>query len=388
MNRLAVELGDLRLKNPVVVAAAPPTETVDNVIRCANAGAGAVITKSIADYDESAYQLGARRAYLDHQGLWATSTYRRETLSLEAGIKLVAESVDRSGIPIIASVTAQDTRIESWLDTCLALEQAGASMIQLDLFYLPQPVYSPSRVGAARNLIDGLCSELSIPVMPKLNIEIPAHLAADLLSGSKIAALSYLDSVRVSPPIDIYAEGRLTFRFVNKPSGSSLFGSWQKPLTLHYTHVLSQLVELPLCAGGGLKSGDDAVEMIMLGATAVQFASVVVLHGFNRITNILSDMERFLEEGGYQDIDALRGIAWRGIGSPDETTFDNVQAEVDPALCNTCGRCLELVFCGAISQDRDRVHISSERCDGCNLCTFVCETNAITLRKKQMNDHV
>jgi len=261
-------------------------------------------------------------------------------------------------------------------------------MIQLDLFYLPQPVCSPKGVRATLDLIDCLCSELSIPVMPKLNIEIPAYLAAGLLSGSKIAALSYLDSVRVPPPINIYAGGRLTFRFVNKPSGSSLFGSWQKPLTLHYTYVLSQLVELPLCAGGGLTSGDDAIEMIMLGATAVQFASAIVLHGFNRITNILSDMERFLEEGSYQDIDTLRGIAWREIGSPNETAFDNVRAEVDPALCSTCGRCLELVFCGAISEDRGRVHISSQRCDGCNLCTFVCEASAITLQQRQINGHV
>ncbi len=104
MASLDVNFGGLLLKNPIIIASAPPTETAESIVRCAEAGAAAVVTKTIAQFDDRNHILGARRTYTNRRGIWALSTFRRETLTLEMGVQLITESVSNTDIPIIASV--------------------------------------------------------------------------------------------------------------------------------------------------------------------------------------------------------------------------------------------------------------------------------------------
>jgi len=377
MISLETEFAGVRLRNPVVIAACPATESVENIIMCAKAGAGAVITKSIASYDAQALQAGYRRTYVDRRGMWAMSTYRRETLTLEAGRRLVAEAVERTNIPIIASVTALDTALDSWYPTCVAVREAGASMIQLDFFYLPQPVCTPRNAAALTALVSDLSRDIEIPIVPKLNLEIPALFAAEAFKNTGIAGISLLDSVHVPPPILPDTDGRPAHRFVEKPSRASLFGSWQLPLTLHYTYLLSRFTSFPLCVGGGLMDSHDVIEVMMLGATTVQFATAVLLYGYGRITEIVREIERFLEQRHLDNVGALRGLAYQYLGSEGETKFTAARAQVDHDLCIRCDRCLDLAFCTAITLVDEYIQIIQSRCDGCGLCTFYCKVGAL-----------
>jgi dihydroorotate dehydrogenase/NAD-dependent dihydropyrimidine dehydrogenase PreA subunit len=381
MVSLCVNFADIEMKNPIVVASSPATENLQNILGCWKAGAGAVITKSIADYDPDSFALGARRTFMDSQGMWAASTFRRETLSLKEGTSLVRKATEITDIPVIASVTGIGTEIDSWYSACLGVEKAGAHMIQLDLFYLPQPVCSSSTAAALRDLIDHLAANLSVPVMPKLNVEIPANFAADLFKDLSIGGIAYLDSVRVPSPIFVKRGGALAYRFISRPSASSLFGSWQKPLTLHYTDVLRKLTSFPLCAGGGLVSAHDILETIMLGATTVQLASTILLHGFKRINELVLNLTHLLEEQGYEDVNELRGKAHQHFGSQDETRFVKAKVAIDETLCNACGRCLDVVFCNAIKSEGGMIRISEDACEGCGLCTFICERGALILNE-------
>jgi len=377
MSSLNVEFAGLKLRNPVIVASSPATETIDGISKCAKFGAGAVVTKSIADYQIGSYPEGSRRTYIDSRGFWATSTFRRETLTLEKGKKLISRSLQAARIPIFASVTALDFNPESWYPTCYALQEAGASLIQLDLFYLPQPICSERNRLALAELVRHLTHNIKIPVAPKLNIEIPASFVKEMFANTGIAGIFLLDSVRVSPPLLLERNGLHAYQFVKNPGESSLFGSWQMPLTLHYTYLLSRDISLPLCSGGGLMNSVDAVEVIMCGATTVQLATAILLHGYDQIRAIVSGIEEYLNRNRIDDITELRGAALQHVNKDNKTDFLPVYVELNGSLCTQCGRCLQASFCAALTMIDGNICISKSQCDGCGLCIQLCPTGAL-----------
>lgn len=381
MDGLQVTFGGLQLKNPVIMASAPPTESVETISRCAEAGAAAAITKTMADFDAPSFTHGARRAGRAGRGLWALSTFRRETLTLDEGAQLVEDSVRETGIPIIASVGALGLDTQSWLTACRAAETSGASLIQLDLFYLPQPRCSPENAARLLGLLQDLSRALSIPVMPKLNVDLPAHFAAELLRDSCVTGAILMDSIRTPPPIDVQKAGHLRTPYVEGAGECSLFGPWQKPLTLQYTAVLASQTDLELMAGGGLMDGKDAAEAIMLGATTVQFATAIIRHGYRRIGRILRELEQVLDINGYGSIAEMRGQALAAMAMDEQSIgFLDARAVVDSDLCTMCGVCTELVFCPDILLSQGGVEVLPH-CEGCGLCVSLCpEPGALTLQ--------
>ena len=384
MSSLSIGFCGIEMDNPVVIAASPATETVEGIIECSRAGAGAIITKSIADYNESAHQMGARRAYLNSRGFWATSTFRRETLSRSEGMGLIADAARQTSVPIIASITGTDLEVNHWLPTCLGAVNAGACAIQLDLFYLPQPICSAHSMEGLVDLLGTLAAEISVPVVPKLNIEIPAYLAAQLFPQSGIAGFSLLDSVRVPSPIDVDQRGASRYRFVQKPGMSSLFGEWQLPLAQHYTLILGRLTDLPLCAGGGLTSARDALELIMLGATTVQYATAVLVKGYEYVRKLVGDLDNLLIALGYDTILDVQGISLKEQRTDAEGAtplFETAKVAIDYTRCTKCGRCLDLAFCNAIAHQGDFIRITQSLCDGCGFCTYFCGAEALSLER-------
>jgi dihydropyrimidine dehydrogenase (NAD+) subunit PreA len=380
MPSLEVAFGGLRLRNPVVIASAPPTETVENIARCADAGAAAVVTKTLADFDEARFPLGARRAHFDRSGMWALSTFRRETLTKDAGVRLIAQAVRRVDIPVIASVGALTMDPEDWSASCLAAQEAGAAMIQLDLFYAPQPRSSPDNIKRLLELFDVLAQRLDVPIAPKLNIDLPAHHIAQVLQDSPVSALLAMDSLRSPVPLDLRRGGHpLTDKAPNAPE-TSLFGAWQKPVTLQYARTLAENCPFDLCVGGGLMNGYDAAEAIMLGAACVQYATAVIKFGFKRVPRILDQLTDFMTAQGYATIADLRGAALDRFASREQDiVFTDVKAVVDHDLCTMCGICTSLVFCPDITEAAGRISIS-DHCDGCGLCVSACPTKPVALR--------
>lgn len=377
MVSLEVDFAGLKLKNPVIAASAPPTETLRNIEECARAGAGAVVTKTSANFDPKGLVLGGRRTYVDpgdpdESPLWAQGTFRHETLTIEEGAQLVAQAAKSVDIPIIASVGGLVLEPEDWLKSCLAMQDAGASMIQLDLFYVPQPRCSPENIERLIRVLKAVTSHLSIPVAPKLNHDIPVHYAAQILKGTGISAVIATDSLRVPLPVNIGNGGRPLMQYIEGARECSLFGKWQKPITLQYTSVLYHELGLPISAGGGFVSGDDAIEAIMLGATTVQFATQIIRYGFGQITKILKQMNLFMERNRFERITDLRGMAHTYINWDGLEQFEEARAVVDYDLCIDCGRCTRVVFCQDIHLDQlGKVKIE-DTCDGCGLCPTVC----------------
>lgn len=383
MGILSTDFCGLKLNNPLIIASCPASESVAGLVKCNQSGAGAVILKSMANYDEDSFLLIPRRVHLDSRGLWATSSFRREVFPRKKGMGILKEAKQQIAIPLIVSIAGLTLDLDDWLPICQEAEELGADMLQLDLFYLPQPITSQEHFAKLTQLVDQIGKNIKIPVIPKINIELPAYLIADSFPQLSIAGLSLVDSVRVNSPINVLKKGASNYLHIRQLGMSSVLGSWQLPITQHYTYLLSKHTRLSICAGGGLTSAQDAVEMLMLGATTIQFATAVILKGYGYIQQLLDDMVKIITDLGFQSITQLQGLAIKDMNTDIEecrTVYDSVVAEIDAAKCTACKRCSKLAFCDAIGFHENRIQLTQSLCDGCGLCVAICEGKAIYLK--------
>lgn len=369
-NPLTTRFAGLVLRSPIIAASAPPTELTAAIVACARAGIGAVVTKSIADYHRADWPDVPRRTRKDRRGLWIQGSFASETLTLQEGVTLIKRSRDAVDIPLIASVGVLNPEGTQALEVAHRLVEAGADMIHLDLFYLPQPRANDATITALVTLFEQAARTLTVPFAPKLNLDLPADLIARALQKSGLPAVFLLDSIRVPIPLLSTADPALP----NFGGGleCSLFGAWQKPISLQYTRVLADAGYQSICAGGGLSNADDIIEAIMLGATTVQVATPIMTHGTDWIRRTTDGLLKGIAERGVENTARLRGAALtqRNRAMPEHAT--PVRAVIDPDVCKPCPVCTKLTFCPFIGKGLDGMPSIATACYGCGFCEPYC----------------
>lgn len=102
--------------------------------------------------------------------------------------------------------------------------------------------------------------------------------------------------------IDIYKRKPI---FNNITAGLS--GPCIKPIALRMVYEVSQVVNVPIIGLGGIMTAEDAIEFIMVGATAIQVGSANFVNPRICI-DIIEGIERFMEDQGIKSLEEIRGI--------------------------------------------------------------------------------
>ena len=97
-----------------------------------------------------------------------------------------------------------------------------------------------------------------------------------------------------------------------RPVLSTVFGGLSgpaiKPVALRTVYQVAGAVDVPIIGCGGVSSGEDAIEFIMAGATAVQVGTATFANP-NAPLDVLDGIERFMADAGVSDVRELVGAA-------------------------------------------------------------------------------
>ncbi len=114
-------------------------------------------------------------------------------------------------------------------------------------------------------------------------------------------ALSLINTI-TGMKIDIHKQ---TFAIANKTGGMS--GPAVKPVAVRMVYQVANAVSIPIIGMGGITNGDDAMEFILAGATAVSVGTANFMNPTATI-DVLSGIENYMKQHQINDINELIGI--------------------------------------------------------------------------------
>lgn len=305
----------LKLRNPVIVGSSGLTGSVDKVKRCSEAGAGAIVLKSVFEEQIEAElgHLTAERWYPEASDY--ISNYGMQN-AVNGYLGLLEESRQATDIPVIPSIHCFGTG--KWVEFARQLESAGASGIELNAFILPS---DPRRTGRENeNVILDIVSDIKSQVSVPVAVKIGSHFSS--VSGF----VKELDGTGVDAVVVFNRFFSIDFDIDNlKVKDGTKFSSPEETQSvLRWVSLLSPLTSCDICSTTGIHNGAAVVKHLLAGANAVQVSSALYTDGLK----VLSEMHGFLAEWmrnhNYNCIDDFRGrLSASRTGNPAE--FRRVQ---------------------------------------------------------------
>ncbi len=295
----------LTLDNPLVVGASPFADSVSLAQEVQDAGAAALIMRSL--FQEQIYLHHLTRADAPGGQLPASSEYQ---LSPEAYLRQIAKLKAALRIPIVASLNG--CQPGGWIDYACRFQEAGADAIELNLYQ----VAADSRVSAGEveaELLETFLqvkAAVAIPVSVKLSPfhTAPAHFARSLVEHG--AAGIALFNRFYQPELDLETGEETTGIRLSDPS--------ELPLRLRWGAIFAGQVPGSLAITGGVERGQDVVRCLLVGAHAVQVVSALLKHGPHFLGVLLGGLRQWMERHHYGSVEDFRGSLATHPGSDQE----------------------------------------------------------------------
>ncbi len=296
-----------KLKNPLILASGILGTGPELLARVAEAGAGAVTTKSCS--------LAPRRGHPNPTVLeWGHGLINAVGLAnpgAEAMARTIAEAkklLAPLGAPIIASIFGGT--VEEFAETARIISRASPDFIEVNISCpnveeeFGRPFAADPR--AAAIVTEAVKAVVSVPVIVKLSPNVTditeIACAVEEAGADAICAINTVAGML----IDVYS-GRPIL--ANRTGGLS--GPAIKPIALRCVYEITRKVKVPVIGTGGIVTGKDALEMIMAGASAVGVGSAVYYRGIQAFSLIQQELADLMQKLGYQRIEEVRGITHR-----------------------------------------------------------------------------
>ena len=316
---LKTNFAGLELENPIVVSSSGLTTTPSKIKKLAEAGAGAVVLKSLFEeqilietskmLEETADAYGEGSDYL--------KAYVQQH-KLSEYLTLIKESKAICDIPVIASINCYNDA--EWVTFAKSIEEAGADAIEINILaYQTELDYKYGTFEQSHiKILKHIKRTVNIPVIMKLGnsftnpIKLIDQLYANGADGVVLFNRFY------QPDIDIEK--------MIHTSGPVLSHSSEFSNTLRWIGFAAGANnKVNLAASGGIHNPEECVKMLLAGATVVQLCSVIYKKSDKQIMEMLNFLVAWMNKKGYENISQFRGKLstkdLRGINYFERTQF-------------------------------------------------------------------
>ncbi len=297
---ISTNIGSLPLKNPTMLASGIRDEDAGSMKRTIKCGAGAIVTKSIGLQPREGYPnptlIELEYGILNAMGLPnpGIDEFGEEILQLK-----------KSKTPIIGSIYGANAK--EFIELGQKMEDYGVSAIELNLS-CPHAKRYGLEVGSDPKLIQTITSSVkvnvNIPVFVKLspNVTNISEIAKAAESGNADAIVA-INSVKAMK-IDLDLKRPILSNKIGGYSGRAI-----KPIGVRCIYEIAEHIDIPIIGVGGILSGEDAIEYMMAGASAIQIGAGVYYRELDIFKKIKKEIEQWMDKHSYKKISDIVGVA-------------------------------------------------------------------------------
>lgn len=301
MADLSTNYMGFRLKNPIIASSSGLTDSVDKIVELEKHGVAAVVLKSLFE-EQILMDVDAQRmnnifdSYSEAEGYIAYYTRKNE---LNKYIELIDNAKQNTNIPIIASINC--TSADQWINFAGDIQAAGADGLELNVFILPSDptVHGRTIEQIYIDVATRVSKSVSIPVALKVHHYFSgmANFMTEL-SNTGIKSLVLFNRF-YEPDVDLEKMKVTSGHIFSTPEDNTMVKRWLS--------ILSGRVNCDLAASTGIHNAETAIKNLLLGANAVQLASVIYQKGPSAISGMLDEMNRWLDSRNFGSAQEIIG---------------------------------------------------------------------------------
>ena len=322
MPDLSLVVDGLKLPNPLIIASGPPGTNANVIGKAFDEGWGGVVCKTVSLDASKVVNVQPRYGRLRAAGSQEIIGWENIELISDRGFDVWVDEFkqlkDKYPERVLIASIMEEFRKDAWVEIVERCQAAGVDAFECN-FSCPHGL-PERRMGSAMGenpeILAEVCgwvmSAAKVPVWAKMtpnvtHIEDPTRAA--LKAGCQgISAINTirsvigvdLDTLRPEPSVEGYTT----------PGGYS--SKAIMPIALRMCMEVAKLEhdEFPgrtLSGIGGVESGRDAAQFILLGCHTVQVCTHVMKVGYRCVREMLDELAAFMDKHNFKTVDAFRG---------------------------------------------------------------------------------
>jgi dihydroorotate dehydrogenase (NAD+) catalytic subunit len=295
---ISTSVGPIALERPTMLASGILGISLDVFGRLYKEGAGALVTKSLSKEPWDGYPnptiIGLGNGYLNAVGLSNPGApYFAKMLSSNQNIPIIVSLV--GSIPEDFTFMIKQFENVKILGYELNLSCPHVEKVGLEVGDDPDLV---------RTIIKSVKKESKVPVIAKVGLG-----SSDYLKTVNAACESGIDAITAINTLRAMAIDVETGRPILSHKIGGLSGPPIKPVAVRCVYEISSKFDIPIIGCGGISRWEDAVEFLLVGASAVQIGSAVGEKWTGVFSEINNGISKYMERKNYTKIKEMVGIA-------------------------------------------------------------------------------
>jgi dihydropyrimidine dehydrogenase (NADP+)/dihydropyrimidine dehydrogenase (NAD+) subunit PreA len=324
MATLETTVNGLKFKNPFVIGSGPPGTNANVIRKAFDEGWGGVVAKTISMDASKVTNVAPRYARMRATGSKEVFGWQNIELISDRPFETWLEefeSVKQShpeGV-LIASVMEEYNR-ERWIEMIQRCQEVGVDGFELN-FSCPHGL--PERkMGAAMGEDPNIVGEVTGWVMEAATIPVWAKLTPNITHiadpGKRALEAGADGLAAINTILSVMGVDLETLRPQPTVEGYSVPGGYSckavRPIALRMVMELARMMEdgfkdRTISGIGGIETGADAAQFILLGAHTVQVCTGVMINGYGMVKEMCDNLLAFMEKHNFETLGDFRGAS-------------------------------------------------------------------------------